>query len=155
MVFAGFLFGTSGSEKAGDSRLWAPLSTTWVITAGPCGERVVAWEGVKGQRGQSPVLRLVQLLCWFWKPLGLRGPHRLVWLLSVGHIAPFLRSDFQTHSQKHLFHSSCLPSRIFALKPCCLLSSLRCSLLPRMGHTIMSGQQRGARRPSKQPSPPW
>ena len=52
-------------------------------------------------------------------------------------------------------HHPVLLSRTSASKLCSLRSSLRCWLLPRMGRTIMSGRQRGARRSSRRPSPLW
>ena len=52
-------------------------------------------------------------------------------------------------------HLPASPSRTSTSKPCSLQSSLRFWLLPRTGRTIMSGRQRGARRPSRPPSPPW
>lgn len=102
-MFGAFLVGLSGSENASDSRLWVPVSTTWVITAGALGHQAVQG-GDKGQSGQSSVLGL-----WLTRLLVLEASG-LAWLLFVGHVAPFLHSDFLTHPRNtSLSHLASLP----------------------------------------------
>lgn len=131
-VFRGFLVGTTGSER----QLW--LRTPEHRLNGSHTEDSLG--GAEAQ-GSAQIPGFVQSSAWPDCSLGATWPLFRI-LTSLG--CPRISS-----------HQPALPSRTSALKLCSLWSSLRCWLLPRMGRTITSGRQRGARQPSRRPSPLW
>lgn len=139
----------SGSKQA-DGRLCVPLGTGSLDDAGR-----VAWEGSGVRAVRAHFQAFVWLLCQLLEAAEPHRPLDLAWLLIQSHTAFFPSSYCPVLSQMLTSHLPTLPSRTSASKPPFLQNSSRCWLLPRMGHTIMSGRPRRDRQPSRQPSPPW
>ena len=132
-VFRGFLIGTMGSER----QLWLRTPERWLIGSHTEDSLGGAEAQGSGHRSRASCSSSA------WPDYSL-GATWLLFRILTSLSCPRISS-----------HQPALPSRTSALKLRSLWSSLRCWLLPRMGRTITSGRQRGARQSSRRPSPLW
>lgn len=131
-VFGGFLVGITGSER----QLWLRAPERRLI--GSHTEDSLGGSEARGSERRSRA----SCSSSGWPDYSLGATWLLFRILT-------------SLSCPRISHQPALPSRTSVLKLCSLWSSLRCWLLPRMGRTITSGRQRGARQSSRRPSPLW